>query len=69
MDGRGRPGIHHVHAGDYAPAPQPFLEIMKRGRGFEGDPGRKRVVEVYGLRGDDHSPARNRCGCVAGISC
>jgi putative thioredoxin len=67
LKARDQLGVHHIQAGNYEAALQQFLEIMKRDRGFEDDLGRKRMVEVFGLLGNDHPLVKTWRGRMASI--
>ena len=47
-------GALHAVKGDYAAAMTQFFEIMKRDRRFKEDIGRRSLLDVFELLGDDH---------------
>jgi putative thioredoxin len=47
-------GAKYAAQGDYASALEQFYEIMKRDRRFEDDVGRRSLLNVFTLLGDDH---------------
>jgi putative thioredoxin len=47
-------GAEYAAQGDYAAALEQFLEIMKRDRRFDEDAGRRGLLNVFKLLGDDH---------------
>lgn len=47
-------GAAYAAKGDYAAALEQFLEIMKRDRRFDDDIGRRSLLNVFKLLGDDH---------------
>ncbi|MEJ2574778.1 MAG: thioredoxin [Gammaproteobacteria bacterium] len=47
-------GAAYAAKGDYAAALEQFLEIMKRDRRFDSDIGRRSLLNVFKLLGDDH---------------
>ena len=47
-------GAEFAAHGDYAAALEQFLEIMKRDRRFDDDIGRRGLLNVFKLLGDDH---------------
>jgi putative thioredoxin len=47
-------GAAHAAGGDYAAALEQFFEIMKRDRRFDDDIGRRSLLNVFKLLGDDH---------------
>jgi len=47
-------GAEFAARGDYAAALEQFLEIMKRDRRFDDDVGRRSLLNVFKLLGDDH---------------
>ena len=47
-------GAEYAAHGDYAAALEQFLEIMKRDRRFDDDIGRRGLLNVFKLLGDDH---------------
>ncbi|HID82724.1 MAG TPA: thioredoxin [Chromatiales bacterium] len=49
-----------INAGDYETGMQQLLEIMKRDRKFEDDLGRKTLLKVFDMLGDDPVAAKYR---------
>lgn len=47
-------GASYAASGDYAAALEQFFEIMKRDRRYEDDIGRRSLLNVFKLLGDDH---------------
>ena len=47
-------GAEYAAQGDYAAALEQFFEIMKRDRRFDDDVGRRSLLNVFKLLGDDH---------------
>ena len=47
-------GAAYAAHGDYAAALEQFLDIMKRDRRFDDDIGRRSLLNVFKLLGDDH---------------
>jgi len=47
-------GAEYAARGDYAAALEQFFEIMKRDRRFDDDVGRRSLLNVFTLLGDDH---------------
>lgn len=47
-------GAAHAANGDYAAALEQFFEIMQRDRRFDDDIGRRSLLQVFKLLGDDH---------------
>jgi putative thioredoxin len=51
---RQRLGAAYAAGGDYTAALEQFFEIMKRDRRFDDDAGRRSLLNVFKLLGDDH---------------
>lgn len=54
LEARYHLGARKVLAGDYAGALENFLEIVRRDRKFHDDAGRKSMVALFNLLGDQH---------------
>lgn len=54
LDARLALARHHARTGDYAPALDQLLEIIRRDRKFGDDAGRRTMLEIFDLLGADH---------------
>ena len=54
LESRYRLGAMQVLSGDYEAAMQAFMEIIRQDRSFREDAGRKALLSVFDLLGNDH---------------